>query len=454
MSDLLSLLSLGSSGIAAQNTGVAVAANNVANVNTAGYSRQRVDLESLLAAPLVGGVRSGAPDRMQDNLLAGRVRVAAGSMTMSNALYEALLDVEGRVAGAGASVHENLGGMFSSISRAAATPTDSASRQAVVNAVRDLVEGIRRRAADLESARTEANTRIKDNSVQASALAQQLAQTNLAIAGGDDPVLRDQRDRIATQLTELTGGAARVDGDGQMRFVLDGGGVLVDGTRAASLSAAPDPTTGDTRVALVDGAVSRDVTTAIGGGKLAADITARDTTLSTAQRDLDQLAFDVTSQFNAVHAANAGLDGVSGRNLFVPPAGVAGAARTFAIDPDIAADPSKLALGAPGGGTGDNTGALAMFALAQAPNASGGRTFTDAALDMVTRVGTRTAEARSAVQRDTLVSENLAGLRDSLAGVDIQEELSNLARFEHATSAMTKFVSTIDGMLGDLIDRL
>jgi len=58
------------------------------------------------------------------------------------------------------------------------------------------------------------------------------------------------------------------------------------------------------------------------------------------------------------------------------------------------------------------------------------------------------------VTRDSLVSDHLAGLRDSLAGVDTQEELTNLARFEHASSAMTKVVSTIDGMLGSLISSL
>ena len=60
MSDLLSLLSLGSSAITAQGTGLAIATNNVANANTDGYSRQRADLESVVAGPLVGGVRAGA----------------------------------------------------------------------------------------------------------------------------------------------------------------------------------------------------------------------------------------------------------------------------------------------------------------------------------------------------------------------------------------------------------
>jgi len=72
----------------------------------------------------------------------------------------------------------------------------------------------------------------------------------------------------------------------------------------------------------------------------------------------------------------------------------------------------------------------------------------------VSGVAVASADARSDITRDGLVADHLAGVRDSLSGVDPQEELTNLARFEHASSAMAKFVSTIDGMLGSLIDRL
>ena len=106
MSDLLSLLSLGSNAIQAQNSGLAIATNNVANVNTRGYSRQRVDLNALMGAPLVGGVVAGSPERLQDNLLAGRLRTAGGSLSMSTAFHEAVLDIETRVASAGPTVHE------------------------------------------------------------------------------------------------------------------------------------------------------------------------------------------------------------------------------------------------------------------------------------------------------------------------------------------------------------
>jgi flagellar hook-associated protein 1 len=73
---------------------------------------------------------------------------------------------------------------------------------------------------------------------------------------------------------------------------------------------------------------------------------------------------------------------------------------------------------------------------------------------VVSGVAQATSNAKGDVTRDGLVADHLAGLRDSLSGVDTQEELTNLARFENASNAMAKFVSTIDGMLGSLIEKL
>lgn len=448
MSDLLSLLSLGSAGIAAQNAGVSVATNNVANANTDGYSRQRVDLEALRASPLIGGVRSGTPDRLQDALLAGRIRGAAGSLAMSKAFAAALTEVETAVSGDGDTIGQQLGNVYSRLGQVASSPTDPAMRDAAVSAVRDLVAGIRRRSAALSQQLSEANQRIAENAKQASAIAARLGQTNLDIQRSNDPALRDERDRLANQLSGLVGGTARIDGDGQMRFVLDGGAVLVDGNRAATLSTTPDPTTGDLAVSVVDGASKRDVTTAIGGGAIGADLSVRDRTIKGAQTKLDQLAYDVATKFNTTHRAGAGLDGVSGRDMFVAPTQVAGAAKNLAIDPGLDADPTRLAAAGAGKGPGDNSGALALFGL------STSSTLGDQALGLVTDVASQAADANASVTRDGLVSEHLAGLRDSLAGVDVQEELTNLSKFEHASSAMTKFVSTIDGLLGDLIDKI
>lgn len=453
MSDLFSLLHLGSAGIAAQNSGISVASNNVANANTEGYSRQRVDLEALGRSPLVGGVRSGMPDRLSDSLLGGRIRLAGSNLSMSQAYASALGDVESRMT-VGSSMSEDLAAMFATFGQAAASPTDPIARESVVASMQQLVEGIRHRAAELAAMQEEFNTAIREKTAKAAELAERLASSNVAVAKTNDPAMKDQRDLIAKQLSELVGGQARVDADGQMRFVLDGGAVLVDGKHAAKLTAGTDPTTGDTTISVVDGNNKRDVTKDISGGSLGAVRSVRDGTLKQAQTDLDQFAFDLASTMNGKHRTFAGLDGVSGRDVFVQPTAVAGAAAALELDPDVEADPSRLALGAIGAGPGSNAGALALFQLADQKVATGGKTLGDSAVELVTRVGRAASNANADVTRDQLVVDHLAGLQDSLSGVDLQEEMTNLSRFEHASSAMTKFVSTIDSLLGDLIDRL
>jgi flagellar hook-associated protein 1 FlgK len=434
MSSLLSLLSLGSAGISAQGTGVAVATNNVANVNTAGYSRQRVDLEALAASPLVGGVRSAGVDRLGSNLLDNRLRNAAGALAMARAFANAHTDLEARLVDRGPSVDERVAGLMSRLQQVSAAPTDTTLRTSAVDAANDLAASIRERAVELEATGRETSDRIRDNITAANDLARQLAQANLDVARTNDPALRDQRERIATKLGELVGGSGRVDGDGQMRFVLDGGAVLVDGQHPATLD------TNGTNITIGN----RDVTGAM-RGSLGADVQFRDGTLARATSDLDQLAYDLANTMNAAHTANTALDGTTGHLMFATPTSLVGAAKNLAVDSQLAGDPKLLAVGT-GGGVGDNRGVAALVQAAE-PLAT-------RAIDFMSKIATTASHANADVQRDTLVHEHLAGLRDSIAGVDIEEELANLARFEHASAAMTKFVSTIDDMLGDLIDRL
>lgn len=442
MPDLLALMSIGSAAMAAGNSRIAVTTNNVANVDTDGYSRERLD-------------DSGNPSRIADDLLTGQIQTAAGSLSMSQAFSSGVSQLETAVSGGGPTVDEQLGTLFSSISAASASPTDSSLRGAVVTAASDLAAGIQRRAADIATTRSDADTRIRTSADTATSLAKQLAAANVAVARSNDPSAADRRDQIAKQLSQLVGGKARIDKDGQMRYVLDGGAVLVDGNQASALTATADPATGYARLSVVDGKVSRDVTGAISGGSIAADLKLRDQTGAQAASQLDQVAYDLATSVNAVHTANAALDGTTGHAMFTQPTQVAGAASTIAVDPALAANSQLLALAAPSTGPGNNAGALSLFALGTKTVASGGtRTLGDAAIDVVSNVANASAEAKADATRDGLVSDHLAGLRDSLSGVDTQQELTDLSRFEQASNAMTKVVSTINDMLGSLITSL
>lgn len=455
MVSLLALLDLGAGGLTAQHGGAAVAANNAANVNTRGYSRQQVDLRANLAAPLVGGVRAGSPRRYASELLAGRERLSQAAGGRSGARARALADLEAAMARTGAGVDQQLGSLWAGLQRVAAMPTDSLVRDAAVAAARALADAIRERAVAVQQARADADARIRDGADRATALARQIADANRALGVADDPVIRDRRDTAAADLAALVGGEGRIDPDGQMRWALPDGGVLVDGDRAAALTATSDPVTGLARLALVDGGHRLDVTASLSAGAIGGELSFRDGEALTSANDLDALAFDLTTAVNGVHRGGAGLDGVIGRDLFAAQPGVAGAAARMAVDPAVAADPARLAAAAPGTGPGDNQAMLDLLALRDSKVAGGGtRTVGDAAIALSSDLGRATADAEADTVRDGDLAGHLAGLRDSLSGVDLDEELAKMVHFQHASEAMTRFLSTIDGMLGDLLQRL
>ncbi len=456
MSGLLGLLDLGAGALLADNAGVAVAGRNATNVNTEGYSRESIDLEAELAAPLVGGVSAGDPTRAADALLAARERLAQGASGKSGAQSAALGGLESDLTTSTNDLGQQLGVFFGSLNALAASPLDSARRQAAVTAAQSVASSFNAGAQAIARAQSDSDGRVAALATQATQLASQIAGYNRAIATSADPVLADKRDLAARQLATIVGGQARVDPDGQMRFVVAGGAVLVDGTHASQVTATPDATLGNhLRIDVVDGVHDANVTGSLDGGSLAGEISFRDGTAATAAAQLDQLASDFASQVNTVHSANAALDGTTGRALFTTTATATGAAAALQVSSAIAGDPDLLAAAAAGAGPSDASGATALAALGEQSLAAGNtRTFSDEAIATVADVG---AAAKAASDTDTLNtarSDALAQSRDSISGVSADEELANLQKFQHAAEAATQFVSTVNSLLDNLIQNL
>lgn len=455
MADLLSILSLSANGMSAQNAGIAVTSNNVSNANTQGYSRESVNFQELPNTTTnVGGVLAGSAQRTSSSLLDAQIQVQAGASSMSQAYSTGLDSIQSQLANSGSTIDEQLGSFFSAIQQASASPTDSDLRTGVVSAAQNLTSTIQQDASALSSARTEADQQIQSDVSSASSLAQQLAAVNAAAADGD-PTALDTRDQLANQLAQLVGGSTEIEPNGQMRYVLDGGAVLVDGTQAATLKTTPDSTTGMSDIEVVNGSDSRDVTSDIAGGSVGGELQLRDGTLATAAGQLDQLAYDITNSVNTVSSANAALDGTTGHNVFTPLTSVTGAASSMSVDSSLAGNSNLLALAAPGAGSGDSTGAQQLFALSNQNVATGGtQTLEDAALGVVSTVASAAATATADVTRNTALTQNLTALQTSISGVDTNEELTNLSKFENTSDALVHVVSSVDDMLSTLITDL
>ena len=137
-----------------------------------------------------------------------------------------------------------------------------------------------------------------------------------------------------------------------------------------------------------------------------------------------------------------------------PPAGVAGAAAALAVDPALAADPRKIAA-SQSGAAGDNEVAKAIAGLRDARVLNGGTTTLSGSwAQLVYRVGSDSANARTAQATRGEVVSQIARLRDSVVGVSLDEEAASLMKFQRAYEANARFFSTVDQLLGTLLNMV
>lgn len=453
---LLGLLSLGSNALTAQSAGIAVTGRNTANVATEGYSREAVDFQAELAAPLVGGVRSGGLYRTSDPLLGKNERDASGAASYKGSLSTALHDLETTLTPSGNTIPDQLANLFGGLSQLAGEPLDPYLRRSLVTDGEQVARSFRDAAAAISSAQDDSDHRIRSMVSDASALTTQIANANKRLAVNPDPVLADQRDLAARKLAELVGGEARIDSDGKMRFVAAGGVVLVDGDRAASLRAVPDATMGNhVRVEAVDGNHVDQLTNSLTGGKLAAELEFRDKETVAVGQSIDQLAFDFATSWNTIHRGNAALDGTTGRDFFTLTATATGAAASLQVNAAIVADPSLIAAATPGTGPSNGQGAHDLLALRDSLSAAGGTaSVLTQGITILAGVGSSARSADTDLEIEKQRLEVLANARDSVSGVSTEEEMAKLAAFQHAHEATLNFISTVNSLMSDLIDKL
>jgi len=453
MTSLIGLLGLGGRAYQAHSAGVATIGNNVSNVNTEGYSRQRIDLS---ADVVLGGVQAQGAFRSEDFLLAMQERDNAGSLGFSSSSTSALMGLDGALSLGPAPLPEMISQFFDGLNALQASPLDGTRLQDVVQRARSMAESFTEASGSIATAGEGAQFRANLLAQQANDLATTIANANESLALRNDPALADKRDLAAAKLAEIVGGKARIDADGQMRFVANGGAVLVDGDKMSPLSVTTDPTDPTSITVMAGtGAAARDVTQQLGSGKPGGEIEFITGTVADTLAQLDQLAFDLASAVNAVHSASQSANGTTGLPLFDIPAGPAGAASAIAVNQVIMDDPSLVATGTLGEPAGDIGGVSSMLGLRDALTSGGGtRTATDEAIHLFAGVGRLATDAQSAQDLHAARGDMLAASRDALSGVSIQEEMLRLSEFQRAAEAASTYVSTVDEMLANLISSL
>lgn len=461
---LLTALDIGRSGLLAQQLGLTVTGNNIANVNTPGYTRQRVELGSVQPAlqqgVLVGrGVRAVSVQQVLDPLVDRRLRTAITDAGEDNLRRDLLGEVSSLLNDlTEPSLGTALDGFFDAADALARNPTGLAERQTVLGAGRALAGELNRRSQGLGALQRNADDRLlglvgeaNDEIDRIASLNQQIASAE--VTGQSANELRDQRENALQSLGRKVGISAVETPNGAVRVSLANGPVLVEGGTVVNALATQGTTPG------LDGGLLHEVGLAGPGGfistpasfqtgEFAAIVQVRDTDIPTASTNLDTFTATLASAVNGVqqNAAARDLDGLS--TAAVPLfSGTTAATLSVAIT-----DPRRIAA-ARSTEPGDNQNALALADLRTASQTGfGGVSPSGWLAAEVARVGQATAQAEDIAAASTQVQAQIQAQRDSISGVSLNEELTNLLRYQYAFQAAARVINVADSVLSELVN--
>jgi flagellar hook-associated protein 1 FlgK len=433
----------------AQRAGLAVTGQNLANLNTDGYVRRRISLAE--SDPAIGGVDIVGVRATRDLLLEARLRQELPGETHDNAVAEALSIVEATLGAPGTSLDARLTAFFDAFQDLASDPASAVARDGVVLQGQTLARAFNDLAARLSDARHAADAQIRSAVEEVNELAARVATTNAAITsanGADTEALKDQQTLALKRLAELADVSVIYQPDGSADVSIGNGRALVVGS--SQFDIVNDTNISGLAIVTLGGV---DITSEIQRGAIAGYVDTRDTYLPLYQSRLDDLAYSVVQEVNALHQTGTDLNGNTGNDFFNPLGTVAGAAAAMSMDTAILAD-SDLVAASQTGAVGDNGIAKEIAGLRDARVMGGGATFAEGWGQLLYRVGTDTLTARSRADSRHDVVMQVSNLLDQFEGVSMDEEAAMMLRFQRGYEANAKYFSAIDRLLDTLFNMV
>jgi flagellar hook-associated protein 1 FlgK len=454
-------LSIGVTALQAQRQGLETAGQNIANANTEGYSRQRVRLESV-GAPAVpafhskftgtgSGVQVADIERASDRFLQIRTLQEHGTQ----ASLEQTQSIVGRVEASFAEpsdngLQEQMADFWSGFDDVANNPADLATRTALLQKAQTVTGSFNRIAGDLDSLKQTALDQANNDTGQINNIAARVAELNGAIQsatnGGLQPNdLLDQRDLLLQKLGTFVGVTTQQNNNGVVDVYV-GSTALVRGRTSATMHV--DNTSG-TATFQWD---ADNSTVAVTGGQDGGLLQAINVDIPKYRNLLNGVATSFRDAVNQQHEAGVDLNSApnataSGRDLLNPPGVASGTvdAALLQVNPNLTAD--QVAAASVNGGRLDGSNALKLAELANSPTGP-----DQAYRSLIDTLGVDGQRINTQVNIQTEITSQTDAAAQSVTGVNMDEEMTNLMSFQHAYEAAAKYISVIDSTLETLIN--
>lgn len=454
MSSLTASLATALSGLTADQGAMQATTNNVANVNTPGYSREEAVL--VTRDPVVDGsltfgtgVNLQTIESIRDPILESQIQQETQTQGQLNSLVSALSQIQSNFTTTTGDIGTAISNFFDSVNQLSTSPSDLSVRQEVLTAAGNVASAFNNTANNLTTQRTNLDASVQQTVGQINQITTQIAQlngqiSNLQNAGENPGTFVDQRTQLIDQLSSLVD-VSVIPTDNTLTLTTAQGTALVAGQQSFSLS------TQTTASGVQDiYAQGSDITSTIVSGQLGGLLQARDQQIPGIENQLDTLAAGLANAVNQVQTTGYDLNGnlATNENLFTPPpASGTGAAASLSV---VITDPSQIAASSDGT-AGSNGNAEAIYALRNASVVSG-QSPTDYYSSIVFNVGSAASNANSEQSASNLVLQQLNDQRASVSGVSLNEEAANMMQYQQAYAASAQVITAINDMMYAVIN--
>jgi len=460
MGTISSALSIATGALDADQEGLNVVANNVANANTPGYTEEKPDWQE--NAPItVGKVQVGdgvtetgatsQRDRVLERRLDQQQQLASASSTRLTALndIQALFTPDsGSSSSTAGDIGSDITSFFDSFSSLETNATNNALREQVLSSASTLAGDISGAASSLNAQSAAIDQEASGVASQVNSLTSAIAQLNLEIESSspdaDAGTLEDQRQLDLSKLSQLIGINQVTTENNGLSITTTWGQLLVSEGQCMQL------TTGTVNGVTDFFLGGTDITLqlAAGGGQLGGYLTARDVDIPGALASLDQLAYSISTSVNAQNNSGTDLTGATGTvanplNIFNEPAQVAGSAAAMKV---TMTDPSQIAAAAAGGGTGDNSNAVAMANLASGLIVNG-QTTINYYSNFVSTLGATVSEVQTENTAQNASVTQLQTENNALSSVNLNDEASAMSMLENSYQAASQVFTLLNTIM-------
>jgi flagellar hook-associated protein 1 FlgK len=465
MLGLLGTLNLASRSLQTQQAGIAVSGQNLANVNTPGYARQTLVIGPspdvmTAAGPEGTGADATAIQSLRSSILDQQVATensVTGSLTaQQQALQTAEADLGASLTASSSAsgstsaqgLSQGLSNLFNAFESLSTNPSDPSQRQSLVSTASSLAAQFNQVAQSLGGLRGSLNQTLQSNVTQANQDLSDIAQLNSQIiqqeqaSPGTANELEDSLQQKIGDLSTLVKVDTTTEANGAVNVSIGGTSFVTGMTQNDHLALAD---AGGGQLLLQAQSSGASITPT--GGGIEGIIEARDGGIATLQSQVNSLASNLITQVNATYAVGYGLNGTTGGTFFT-----GSSAADIAVNSSLAADPTLLQASGTSGASGDNQVALALAQLgSKAQSSLANQTYSESYAGTVAQLGSSISSVNDQLSTQQTVATMLSSQQNSVEGVSINEEMTNLTKYQQAFQASADLVTTINQMLTDVV---